>query len=203
MAIASRVGLEDVREGFERQPGFHKDIAHEQAMEARAVGANCGGVDVWSLYVPNGREIGVRHYDYKLEFLYRLSEQVTPGSPQVFMGDFNIAPTDKNVWDIAFFEGKTHVTEPERAAFQRLVESGLTQVTHDELYSYWDYKSMRFQRGEGMLIDFQLVTPVMADRLKFAWVDVDERKGQGASDHAPVIADYDVADLAGALDEVR
>ncbi|WIM67403.1 exodeoxyribonuclease III [Corynebacterium breve] len=201
VAIASRVGLENVRTQFQRQPGFHKDPLEPQKIEARAVGATCGGVDVWSLYVPNGREIGDPHYDYKLKFLYALQDEINPAAPQVFAGDYNIAPRDDNVWDIRAFEGKTHVTEPERAAFDMLLESGLSQVTHDEPYSYWDYKGMRFQKNEGMLIDFQLVTDPLARRLVKSWVDVAERDGKGASDHAPVIADYDLHDVS--LDEVR
>lgn len=195
VAIASRVGIEDVNTSFEYQPAF------DGAVEARAVGATCGGVQVWSLYIPNGREIGHPHYDYKLQFLYALAGCVTPSEPQVFAGDFNIAPRDEDVWDIAWFEGKTHVTEPERAAFQMLTESGLTQIRHEDPYSFWDYKAMRFQKNQGMLIDFQLVTEPLARKLQAAWVDVDERRGKGASDHAPVVADYDTKSLA--YDEVR
>lgn len=199
VAIASRVGLSDVRDHFERQPSFAKK--GEPVREARAVGANCGGVEVWSLYVPNGREIGDPHYDYKLQFLYSLQDTVRPGDLQVLTGDFNIAPRDENVWDIDWFDGKTHVTEPERAAFQMLCETGLRQLEHEELYSFWDYKSARFQRNEGMLIDFQLATAPLAALATRVWVDVDERRGTGASDHAPVIADYDTRGLD--YDQVR
>lgn len=199
VAIASRVGLENVRTHFERQPTFAKK--GEPVVEARAVGASCGGVDIWSLYVPNGRAIGDPHYDYKLEFLYSLRETVDPQALQLFTGDFNIAPRDEDVWDIAWFEGKTHVTEPERAAFQMLLEAGLEEIRHADPYSFWDYKSMRFPKNEGMLIDFHLATPPLARRLQQAWVDVAERDGKGASDHAPVVADYDTADIA--LDQVR
>ncbi|SDR68288.1 exodeoxyribonuclease III [Corynebacterium timonense] len=199
VAIASRVGLDDVRDSFARQPGFAKNGRPE--VEARAIGATCGGVDVWSLYVPNGRAIGDPHYDYKLEFLYSLRDAVDAAAPAVYCGDYNIAPTDSDVWDISWFEGKTHVTEPERAAFQMLLEAGLTQVTHPDPYSFWDYKAMRFQKNEGMLIDFQLVTAPMGRRVAKAWVDVEERRGTGASDHAPVIADYDTRSLS--LDDVR
>lgn len=199
VAIASRVGLSDVRDHFERQPSFAKK--GEPVREARAVGANCGGVEVWSLYVPNGREIGDPHYDYKLQFLYSLQDTVRPGELQVLTGDFNIAPRDENVWDIDWFDGKTHVTEPERAAFQMLCETGLRQLEHEELYSFWDYKSARFQRNEGMLIDFQLATAPLAALATRVWVDVDERRGTGASDHAPVIAEYDTRGLD--YDQVR
>lgn len=199
VAIASRVGLSDVRDHFERQPNFAKK--GEPVREARAVGANCGGVEVWSLYVPNGREIGDPHYDYKLQFLYSLQDTVRPGELQVLTGDFNIAPRDEDVWDIDWFDGKTHVTEPERAAFQMLCETGLRQLEHEELYSFWDYKSARFQRNEGMLIDFQLATAPLAALATRVWVDVDERGGTGASDHAPVIAEYDTRGLD--YDQVR
>lgn len=199
VAIASRVGLENVRDHFHRQPPFAKTGTPK--VEARAVGATCGGVDIWSLYVPNGREIGDPHYDYKLEFLYALRGTITPQAPQILMGDYNIAPRDENVWDIAWFEGKTHITEPERAAYQMLLEEGLEEIRHDNPYSFWDYQSGRWPNNEGMLIDFQLATATMARRKEKAWVDVEERAGKGASDHAPVIADYNTTDLA--YDQVR
>lgn len=211
VAIASRVGLDNVREHFTRQPGFEKPNtaastttprgAGTPSREARAVGATCGGVDIWSLYVPNGREIGDPHYDYKLEFFYSLCGSVEAHTNQIFAGDFNIAPRDEDVWDIGWFEGKTHVTEPERAAFQMLLETGLVEVEHADRYSFWDYKSMRFAKNQGMLIDFILATTPMHARLQDAWVDVEERQGKGASDHAPVIADFDTRELE--LDEVR
>ncbi|AWB84695.1 exodeoxyribonuclease III [Corynebacterium liangguodongii] len=195
VAIASRVGLDNVRSSFPGQP------AYEGAVESRAVGATCGGIDVWSLYVPNGREIGHPHYNYKLAFLYALARAVTPSAPQLLVGDFNIAPRDTDVWDIAWFEGKTHVTEPERAAFEMLLESGVTEITHDNDYTFWDYKAGRFGKNQGMLIDFMLATDPVAAKLRSAWVDVEERAGKGASDHAPLIADFDTRALD--LDEVR
>lgn len=137
VAIISRVGIENVETHFPAQPGFNKDITKEQSIEARAIGARCGGVQVWSLYVPNGREIADPHYDYKLRWLFSLRNYVIdtleyrPEEKLVLLGDFNIAPTDIDVWDIAAFEGKTHVTEPERAAFDGLIEAGLKETTPD------------------------------------------------------------------------
>lgn len=209
VAIISRVGLEDVESSFPGQPGFHKDPLEEQGLEARAVGATCGGVRVWSLYVPNGREIGDRHYDYKLNFLYQLCHFVEaelerdPQQKLAIMGDINIAPRDEDVWDVAVFEGKTHVTEPERAAFMMLEETGMTEVTRDlseERFTYYDYKSFRFQRGEGMRIDFQFASPALAPKAEAGLIDKPEREGKGASDHLPVIIDYA---LSPAYDEVR
>ena len=82
-----------------------------------------------------------------------------------------------------------------------LCETGLTRLEHEELYSFWDYKSARFQRNEGMLIDFLLATAPLAAKATRVWVDVDERRGTGASDHAPVIADFDTRGLG--YDQVR
>ncbi|GAA1471594.1 exodeoxyribonuclease III [Corynebacterium felinum] len=188
VAILSRVGLDDVDKQFPGQPGFHKDPTQPQNIEARAIAATCGGVRVWSLYVPNGREIADPHYDYKLRWLYALRNHVanTTG-PLVLGGDFNIAPEDRHVWSMAAFAGKTHVTEPERQAFDALLDAGLSIASPIDGYSYWDYKGARFQRGEGMLIDFQLCRDLNPTT---SFIDVEERAGDGASDHAPVIVEY-------------
>ncbi|MDO4686946.1 MAG: exodeoxyribonuclease III [Corynebacterium sp.] len=193
VAILSRVGLTDVEDHFPGQPGFHKEPDQPQALEARAIGATCGGVRVWSLYVPNGREIADRHYDYKLRWLDALCRYASQ-SPElaVYLGDFNIAPLDSDVWDMAAFAGATHVTEPERAAFAMFEEAGLVETTRkfDPGYSYWDYKGARFQRNEGMKIDFQLASPALAKLATGGFIDREERAGKGASDHAPVVMDY-------------
>ncbi|AGF73488.1 exodeoxyribonuclease III [Corynebacterium halotolerans] len=214
VAIISRVGIADVETQFPGQPGFHKNPDKPQDVEARAVGATCGGVRVWSLYVPNGREIADPHYDYKLRWLYALGFHVQdtlaqdPDQKLVLLGDFNIAPHDEDVWDIAAFEGSTHVTEPERIAFDFLLDAGLTEVTRPltrERYTYWDYKGLRYQKGEGMRIDFQLASEALAATAGSAFVDIEERSGKGASDHAPVLVDYDLRErsLSQAFDEVR
>lgn len=197
VALVSRVGLENVQLGFPNQPGYHNDVDKPQNCEARALGAECGGVEVWSLYVPNGREIGHRHYDYKLRFLYTLgayAESVLDDQA-VFVGDFNIAPRDEDVWDRAFFVGKTHVTEPERQALGNLYGLGLVETSRaftEGEYSYWDYTARRFPRNEGMRIDLHLATPSLASTAAHGFIDRDERAGTGASDHAPVVVDYDL-----------
>lgn len=206
VAIISRVGLSDVSTSFPDQPGFHKDPTKPQDIEARAIGATCDGVRIWSLYVPNGREIADPHYDYKLRWLDALAKTVsdqlhaTPELQLVLVGDFNIAPRDEDVWDMAFFEGKTHVTDPERVAFESLLDAGLTEVTREFTpgqFTYWDYQQMRFQRRQGMRIDFQLASKSV--RAVAAFIDTEERAAKGASDHAPVIVDYETA----RFDDVR
>ena len=201
VAIASRIGLDDVEIGFPGMPGFHKDPEVEQAPEARAIGATCGGVRVWSLYVPNGRELDDPHYTYKLEWLAALRTAaqnflVDDSSAQIaLVGDWNVAPRDEDVWDTEFFEGKTHVSTPEREAFQALIDADFAEVTRKftpgpGVYTYWDYTQLRFPKKQGMRIDFQLASPALAARAASAEIDREERKGKGASDHAPVIVTY-------------
>lgn len=201
VAIVSRTEPEDIRTSFSGQPGFAKDAAKPQDLEARAIGARIAGIDIWSLYIPNGRELTDRHYAYKLQFLYALANfaENNAKSKLLLTGDFNIAPEDHDVWDMEVFRGKTHVSEPERAAFQQLQEAGLEEVTRrfteDARYTYFDYKGFRFQKGEGMRIDFQLASAPLAATVTGAQVDLAERAGEKTSDHVPLIADYAVADF--------
>lgn len=203
VAIASRVGLEEVQRTFPGQPAFGKE-GQEPVQEARALGATCGGVRVWSLYVPNGRGIEDPHMAYKLEWLRVLREDVQgwlaqdPQLPLALVGDWNVAPQDEDVWDIDFFRRNqmTHVTQPEREAFDAfLTEAGLTDVARpytqgEKDYTYWDYTKLRFPKNEGMRIDFQLCSPALAARVQNAFYDREERKGKGASDHLPVVVEF-------------
>lgn len=198
VAIASRVGLEQVETAFPQQPGFAKDPDAEQAVEARAIGATCDGVRVWSLYIPNGRELDDPHYTYKLKWLAQLKDDAAgwlkddPKAQIALVGDWNVAPTDDDVWDPSFFIGKTHVSQPERDAFNAFGPVGFEDVTRaytPDQYTYWDYTQLRFPKKEGMRIDFQLCSPALRERVTGASIDRDERKGKGASDHAPVVVD--------------
>jgi len=197
VAILSRVGLDDVAVGFPGQPGF-PDVAGPP--EARAVGATCDGIRVWSLYVPNGRSPDDPHYAYKLAWLAQLAG-VLPAvdvSRTVLTGDMNIAPTDADVWDPALFVDSTHVTPPEREALARLQALGLHDVVRDRwpderVFSYWDYRAGRFHQDKGMRIDLVLAGADPTGRVAAAWIDRKARKGKGPSDHAPVIVDLDSA----------
>jgi exodeoxyribonuclease-3 len=192
VAILSRVGLEDVQSGLPGAPGFPHP-------EARAVLATCGGVRVYSVYVPNGREPDSEHYRYKLAWLAALRDAVARG-PQAVMvcGDMNIAPADIDVFDPAAYVGHTHVTAPERAALASLMELGLHDVVRDRwprerVFTYWDYRAGMFHQDLGMRIDLALAGAPVAARVRAAWVDRQARKGTGPSDHAPVIVDLDEA----------
>jgi exodeoxyribonuclease-3 len=192
VAILSRVGLDDVVPGLAEAPGF-------QHPEARAVAATCGGIRVFSVYVPNGREPGSEHYAYKLEWLAALRDVVAAGpKATVVCGDMNIAPADADVFDPEAYAGHTHVTEPERAALAELQALGLHDVVRDRwpnerVFSYWDYRAGMFHRDLGMRIDLVLAGAPVADRVRAAWVDRKARKGKGPSDHAPVVVDLDEA----------
>ena len=198
VAIASRVGLSDVQHGFDGMPEYGDPLA----AEARAIGATCGGVQVWSLYVPNGRKLGDPHLDYKLEWLSALRKTSAgwladdPQAQVALTGDWNIAPLDEDVFDMAQFANSTHVSPPERAAFQAVLEAGYADVVRPhtpgpDVYTYWDYYRQRFERNRGLRIDFVLGSPALAARVTGAQIDREERAGQGASDHAPVIVDLD------------
>lgn len=197
VAVVSRVGIDDVERGFSGDPGF-PDV---ETLEARAIGATCGGVRVWSLYVPNGRTPDDPHYAYKLAWFSALTAhlggQVSAGTPLAVVGDFNVAPTDADVWDPAKFVDATHVTDAERAAFGAVTGLGLHDVfpralKGDHPFTFWDYRDGAFHRGMGMRIDFVLANPTLRDAVTDAYVDREARKGKGASDHAPVVVDLNL-----------
>ncbi|MBL7489529.1 exodeoxyribonuclease III [Frankia sp. AgB1.9] len=194
VALLSRAGLDDVARGFAGDPGFPEP-------EPRAIAATCGGIRVWSLYVPNGRTPDDPHYAYKLRWLAALRDtvaEVAANQPVLALGDFNIAPTDADVWDPADFVGATHVTEPERTALRELTDVGLVDVLRarwpdETVYTYWDYRALCFPKNMGMRIDLTLAGADVAKRVAAVYVDRAARKGTGTSDHAPVIVDLDTA----------
>jgi exodeoxyribonuclease-3 len=198
VAIASRVGLDDVAIGFGAvdHPLFDTDEP-----EPRLVSATCGGVRVSSVYVPNGRTLEDPHYEYKLTWLAALRDEIAatskPDAPVVVCGDFNIAPEDKDVYDPKKFLKQTHTSPRERAALDAIKQWGFTdafRTQHDaeRLYSWWDYRAGDFHQGRGLRIDLVLVSAPLADKVSFALIDRNARKGQQPSDHAPVIVDIDL-----------
>jgi exodeoxyribonuclease-3 len=206
VALLSAVGLDHVSLGFPGEPGYEGEprepaLIDEPGLrrpEARAVGANCGGIRVWSLYAPNGRTPESAHYAYKLEWFAALRAALAgelSHEPQLAAcGDFNVAPTDADVWDPAVFVGSTHVTAPERQALADLRALGLTDVVPVPMkgphpFTYWDYRAGSFHADKGMRIDLVYATEAVAGRVRSAYVDREARKGKGPSDHAPVVVD--------------
>jgi exodeoxyribonuclease-3 len=196
VAVLSRIGIADVARGLEGDPGF----PDPQTIEARTLAATCGPVRVRAVYVPNGRTPEDPHYQYKLAWLAALREVVAAEGggalPYAVMGDFNVAPTDEDVWDPAAFVGSTHVTPPERAVLADLREHGFTDVrpriAKGNPYTYWDYRAGAFHKGWGMRIDLVYANAAFAGAVTDAWVDREARKGKLPSDHAPVVVDLDL-----------
>lgn len=221
VAIVARAGLDTQPLGTE----FAGKVSHPcfgkpPVIEPRVLGVCVAGIECWSLYVPNGREVGNPHFAYKLAWLDALRSHAStllaanPTSLGLFMGDFNIAPCDEDVWDMQEFKGATHVSVPEREAFARLLQpgtrtqavsldettisrigtditncGGLMEVTRQFApgWTYWDYQKARWRRDQGMKIDFALATPNLANKITGAFIDREERDGEKPSDHAPVV----------------
>jgi exodeoxyribonuclease III len=193
VAVLSKVGIEDVTTGFDAES------VDPYEGDARLVAAKCGGVDVVCVYVPNGREVGTEFYDRKLVWLEVLHDWIaktyTPEDPLIVTGDFNVAPEDRDVWSPKAFAGATHVTKQERAAVKKLERWGLvdgfrTQYPDtDQLFTYWDYRGGDFHKHKGMRIDLMLVTKPVAERITWATIDRNARKGKGPSDHTPLVID--------------
>lgn len=190
VAVLSRVGLADVQRGF---PGANRAPYDE----ARVMAATCGGLRVWSVYAPNGRELDDPHYLFKLVWFERLRAAVaadTSGLPQVLAGDVNVAPTDADIYDPVRWRRRTHASPPERAAVTALLDVGLRDVTREHLpgagvFTWWSYRPGQFEQNRGLRIDLALCSPAVADRVEHVWIDTAERAGAVASDHAPVVLD--------------
>ena len=204
VAIASRVGVADIVTNFgepRRRPATPEVGDDEPLAEARMMSAVCGGVRVVSIYAPNGRVVDSPFYKAKLTWFDRLArwlaEAADPATPLVVGGDFNVAPTDADVWDPKACHGGTHVSEPERRAFLRLCEWGLTdayRLHHAEpgRYTWWDYRAGNFHKNFGMRIDHLLVSAPVTRRTVASEIDREARKGTPVpSDHAPLVIDLD------------
>ena len=209
VAIASRLGLDDAVTNFGDGPvrdsgpgaaGLAEDD-FDPFDEARMVSAVCGGIRVVSVYAPNGRVVDSPFYEGKLRWFDRLTRWLAaaarPSEPIALGGDFNVAPTDADVWDPIAAHGGTHVSEPERAAFTRMLDWGLRdayrlQRTEPGRYSWWDYRAGMFHKNYGMRIDHLLVSAPVAARVVWAEIDREARKGTPIpSDHAPLVVDLD------------
>ena len=210
VGIATRLPPTDVITNFgdgpvrNSGPGADVSLAEEDFNpldEARMVSAVVDGIRFVSVYAPNGRVVGSPFFAGKLAWYERLArwlaETRDPAEPLVVGGDFNVAPTDDDVWDARAAHGGTHVSEPERDAFRRLLDWGLIdgyrlRQSAPGRFSWWDYRAGNFHKNLGMLIDHLLVTAPLADRVVAAEIDREARKGPPIpSDHAPVTLDLD------------
>ncbi|HZM26953.1 MAG TPA: exodeoxyribonuclease III, partial [Gemmatimonadales bacterium] len=204
VAIAARGGVADVVTNFGEplQRARTSSVGDDEPLaEARMIAATYSGVRVVSLYGPNGRSVGSPFYQAKLAWYARLSQwletMADPAEPLVLGGDFNVAPEDKDVWDPVACHGGTHVSQPERDAFFRLLHWGLVDAyrlhrAEPGRYTWWDYRAGNFHKNFGMRIDHLLVTRPVAERTIWAEIDREARKGKPIpSDHAPLVIDLD------------
>jgi exodeoxyribonuclease-3 len=169
--------------------------------EARMLSVVVDGVRYVCLYAPNGRVVGSPFYAGKLAWYDRLSrwlkDAIAAGDQLVVGGDMNVAPTSADVWDEAAVHGGTHVSPSEREAFAELVTDGLVDAyrlkrSEPGRFTWWDYRAGNFHKNMGMRIDHLLLTPALADRVVWAEIDREARKGVPIpSDHAPLLIDLD------------
>jgi exodeoxyribonuclease-3 len=209
VAIASKVGLADpvtnFGDGPVRQSRSSKDAPtaddFDPFTEARMVSAVCGGIRVTCLYAPNGRVLDSPWYEGKLRWFARLSAwleaSATPEEAILLGGDLNVTPTDDDVWDAAAAHGATHVSEPERAKLAALRDWGLVDTYRayqpaPDRFSWYDYRAGMFHKNMGMRIDLLYGSRSVAERVVWAEIDREARKGPPTpSDHAPVVIDLD------------
>lgn len=191
VAIISKNEPHDIHRGFED--------GGETA--SRFISAQVDGVRVLCGYFPNGQAVGSDKYAYKLEWFGRLrrylDENFEPTAKLILAGDFNVAPEDLDVHDPQAWRGQILFSEPEKEALRKIRDFGLHDTFRElhpdeKAFSWWDYRMLGFPKNRGLRIDFVLATAPLVKTLKVARIDRDERKGQGASDHAPVIAEFDL-----------
>jgi exodeoxyribonuclease III len=208
VAILSKVGITDVVHGFVPDLALPGEAVDEYQVgvlaEARIVTARCGGVLVCSVYVPNGRSLDDPHYEAKLIWLSHLRRHFerisSPDDALMILGDFNVAPDDRDVPDPKKLVDSTHVTDRERAMLTNLEAWGMTDLfrhlyPQPGLYTYWDYRAGDFHQHRGMRIDLAYGTKSVLDATRWSIVDRNARKGKLPSDHAPLLVDLDVTSL--------
>ena len=192
VAILSKLNVNVIARNF---------IDASSDMSARFIAVDTGSIKILNAYVPNGQSIDSEKYPYKLDWLSRASAylrgNLKPSERIVIVGDFNIAPDDRDVYDPIAWKNHIHCTQPERQALGELVSFGFVdtlRMFHQEkdLFSWWDYREGSFGLNKGLRIDLIYATPSLAMTCKSVRIDRDERKGEKPSDHAPVIANFSV-----------
>ena len=177
------------------------DIGGLADPQRRVLAATISGVRIWNLYVPNGESVGSDKYRYKLGWFEALRAQIALELAQhpraVLLGDFNVAPEDRDVHDPEAWRGMVLCSEPERAALRSLLSLGLSDVFRqfdqpEKSFSWWDYRQAAFRRNLGLRIDLILASAALAGVCKACRIDVAPRRLERPSDHTPVIAEFDV-----------
>ncbi len=170
-------------------------------VQKRFLAVTIGDLRVFNVYVPNGQEVGSDKYAYKLAWLQALQHlmaaELKTDRPLVLLGDFNIAPEARDVHDPQAWEGRVLFSEPERAAFRALIGAGLVDVFRgfdqpEKSFSWWDYRAGAFRRNHGLRIDHILASAALGARCRACAIDTEPRRHEQPSDHAPVLAEFQV-----------
>jgi len=191
VAILARKAPADVSTG----------MAGDEDPQRRVIAATVAGVRIVNVYVPNGQQVGSEKYAYKLAWLERLHDYLARELAEhprlAVVGDFNIAPEDRDVHDPARWQGSVHVSAPERAALAKLLKLGLADLFRrfeqpPGAFSWWDYRMGAFRRNHGLRIDLVLASAALAAHCSACVIDRGPRTLERPSDHAPVIASFDI-----------
>ncbi|MCB1936027.1 MAG: exodeoxyribonuclease III [Nitrosomonas sp.] len=166
--------------------------------QKRVIAATFGDLRIVCIYVPNGEAVGSEKYDYKLRWLPALTawlrEELKTYPKLALLGDYNIAPEDRDVYDPKLWHGKVLCSQPERDAFKALLDLGLVDSFRlfdqpEKAYSWWDYRMLAFRRNRGLRIDHILLSTMLSDNCTSCRIDKATRKLERPSDHAPVVAE--------------
>ncbi len=175
------------------------DIPDFDDEQRRVIAATCGPVRVINLYVVNGKEVGSDKYDYKLSWLEAVTrwieEEIKRHPKLVVMGDFNIAPDDRDVYDPEAWHEKILCSTLERQALEKILALGLHDSFRlfdqpEAVYSWWDYRAAMFRRGLGLRIDLVLCSDALKPGCEASYIDKEPRKLERPSDHAPAVAEF-------------
>lgn len=192
VAVLSKSPCSDAQRGF---PGDSADA------QKRALAVTYNGVRIVNVYVPNGDSVESEKFPYKLDWLQKLESflklEMQKKTPLLVCGDFNIAPEDRDVHDPERWRGKVLFHPKEHEALSKIVSLGFTDAFRTkeqagEFFTWWDYRMGAFHRGWGLRIDFILINRPLVSKLKTVVIDREERKGQQPSDHAPVVAEFEL-----------
>jgi exodeoxyribonuclease-3 len=176
------------------------DISQLQDPQRRILAAIVGDYRIINLYVPNGENVFSQKYSYKLDWLTKvgnfLKDQLQQYPKTVVLGDFNIAPTDQDVYDPVLWQDRVLCSQPERQAFQQLIDIGFNDSfrlvnQQSNEYSWWDYRAAAFRRNQGLRIDHILISNDLAPSCRECLIDKNPRKHQQPSDHAPVLVNLE------------
>jgi exodeoxyribonuclease-3 len=194
VAIVSRFPIEDVQKNM---------LDDAEDAPKRLIAGTVNGVRIVNTYIPNGTELGTDKFTFKLDWLQRLrrffDETCEVSKDVLLCGDFNVAMDELDVWNVGAWEGKLHFTKTERAAMYNVKQWGFVDVFRKlngdaQEFSWWNYREGAWQRNRGLRIDYIWTTPSLADKCTACHIDRAPRALEKPSDHAPVIAEFDLSE---------